>query len=319
MTDQDLNAAALVACINRERTARQLAPLEAWPALHELAELQAHHMANLDRTTLQPPTGKQVAYQMVDLARAKGYQAQAIDWAAAVAPTATRAAAGWILSPVMRAQLLEPDLRHIGAAAAMSPTGQVYWSAVFGIPAHTHTATATPEPDALRQRINHARQPGHPLERLSALDAVAQSQADYQAATDTKTHANPAGHVGDRATAAGYRWAWIAENVAQADTFEQVYQQWRTSPGHWRTMTGTQYRHIGLASAQTANDQIYWAAVFGSGQPNGTPPPPPAPPTPPQPEEPAPAPTTSPNPFLLRLRRLLAWLKAHTTTQDRTP
>lgn len=54
--------------------------------------------------------------------------------------------------------------------------------------------------------------------------------------------------VGDRTTAQGYKWCFIAENIAQGQrSLEEVMAAWVSSKGHYKNMVHKNVREFGLA------------------------------------------------------------------------
>jgi len=72
-------------------------------------------------------------------------------------------------------------------------------------------------------------------------------------------NANGAG-VGDRVTAAGYTWKFVAENIAEGQTTEaQVFDAWLKSEGHCKNMMSANVKEMGAARSG-----VYWTQVFAS-------------------------------------------------------
>jgi len=102
--------------------------------------------------------------------------------------------------------------------------------------------------------------------RLSpALAQAAQAQACFMAQTRNMSHAGAGGStVGDRASAAGYRWTFIAENVAAGHPdARSVFKGWRRSRGHRENMLARPARDIGIGVAEV-DGRLYWAMVLGA-------------------------------------------------------
>jgi uncharacterized protein YkwD len=76
--------------------------------------------------------------------------------------------------------------------------------------------------------------------------------------------------VGDRATAAGYLWRSVGENIAagQPDV-AAVVDAWMKSDGHCANLMNSSYRDIGAAClAGTSNNtyRTYWTQNFGAAR-----------------------------------------------------
>jgi len=74
--------------------------------------------------------------------------------------------------------------------------------------------------------------------------------------------------VGERASAAGYRWQRIGENIAVGqDSPEEVVNGWLDSPGHCANIMSDHYTDMGAAYAVNNDPEtarIYWTQVFGT-------------------------------------------------------
>lgn len=69
----------------------------------------------------------------------------------------------------------------------------------------------------------------------------------------------------DRATAAGYSYSSLGENIAwNQQTPEQVLDCWMRSSGHRANILGRGYTEIGVAVAINERGERYWTQVFGT-------------------------------------------------------
>ncbi|MEL6690357.1 MAG: CAP domain-containing protein, partial [Pseudomonadota bacterium] len=70
--------------------------------------------------------------------------------------------------------------------------------------------------------------------------------------------------VGDRAQSAGYRWRYIAENIASGQRSPgEVMVAWKNSAGHNRTLLNSDGRDIGVAAVRSGRG-IMWVMVLGA-------------------------------------------------------
>lgn len=106
-----------------------------------------------------------------------------------------------------------------------------------------------------------------PLTLSATLTRAALAHAQDMAAHDHFEHAGTNGSTpSQRATAAGYKWRNIAENIAAGPaTADVAVDGWLDSPGHCANIMGAQYAEMGVAYAVNAKSQagIYWAQEFG--------------------------------------------------------
>ena len=82
-------------------------------------------------------------------------------------------------------------------------------------------------------------------------------------------HKQPDGSLpAERATAAGYRWGRVGENIASGQrTALEAVASWLDSPGHCANIMNPAFTDMGAAYAidpQNRNRTIYWTQVFGT-------------------------------------------------------
>lgn len=101
----------------------------------------------------------------------------------------------------------------------------------------------------------------------SRLGVAAQSHANDMAANGFFSHTGSNGStVGSRATAAGYNWSNIGENIARGQPDQQaVLNDWNNSPGHYANNVNPVFDDFGLAKAGNPNAP-YWVLVLGKEQ-----------------------------------------------------
>ncbi len=102
-----------------------------------------------------------------------------------------------------------------------------------------------------------------PVTRSSKLDRAAQRHAEDMLNNGFFSHTGSNGSTaGQRATAAGYRWSTVAENIA-ADyaTKEEALQSWVNSPGHQANNISPNVTNFGFGSAGTGRNKT-WVLMF---------------------------------------------------------
>ena len=78
--------------------------------------------------------------------------------------------------------------------------------------------------------------------------------------------------VGDRLSAAGFKWDAVAENVAVGQkSVEEVVTAWMNSPGHRENLLNGAYERFGYSQATGSDGQIYWTQDFASAMGGFTP------------------------------------------------
>ena len=75
--------------------------------------------------------------------------------------------------------------------------------------------------------------------------------------------------LGSRATAAGYNWSSLGENIAAGySSVSSVMQGWIDSDGHCANLMGSSFTELGAARVDNAAStyRSYWTQVFGRGR-----------------------------------------------------
>jgi len=157
-----------------------------------------------------------------------------------------------------------------GAAAGAAGAAAASGFTVPDFPAGVATSDgfqANPANDAtFATLINGVRTAaGAPVLAYNAqLDQAAQVHANDMLANGFLGHTgSDNSSVGDRATAAGYNWTAIGENVAQGQQNENAaLVAWQNSAGHRANNENPIFEDFGLARAGSGAD-IRWALVLG--------------------------------------------------------
>lgn len=111
--------------------------------------------------------------------------------------------------------------------------------------------------------------PAQPVRWNLRLGQAALAHSDDMADKHYFNHKQPDGTLpADRATAAGYRWRRVGENIASGQrTVEDAVASWLDSPGHCANIMNPDFREMGAAYAinpQNQNRTAYWTQVFGT-------------------------------------------------------
>jgi uncharacterized protein YkwD len=121
-------------------------------------------------------------------------------------------------------------------------------------------------------RVNAARKKAgaQPLRSNGKLDLAAQRHAEDMLARSYFAHASPEKKtVRDRASAAGYDWRRIGENIAEGQfSVDEVMDTWMNSPGHRKNILDPDFRELGvglaLGRSGGGRHRIVWAQAFGT-------------------------------------------------------
>jgi uncharacterized protein YkwD len=109
--------------------------------------------------------------------------------------------------------------------------------------------------------------PTHPVRWEPRLAVAAEQHArDLRDNVGTGSHTGSDGSdVVERVERTGYRWSWVAENVAWSVggemTPDEVVAGWLASPGHCRNILSPNFPETGVGKAGA-----YWVQVFAAPQ-----------------------------------------------------
>ena len=135
------------------------------------------------------------------------------------------------------------------------------------------SATATPiNKTVLLQMVNDARAKGcncgttymppvAPLVWNTQLETAAYNHSNDMFTRNYFSHYSPEGTTaGTRASAAGYRWRALGENIAKGyPTESAVITAWLKSSGHCRNIMNSRFKDMGISRVGS-----YWTQVLGS-------------------------------------------------------
>lgn len=105
-----------------------------------------------------------------------------------------------------------------------------------------------------------------PLTAHARLSAIAQTHSEDMVRRSFFSHRNPDGkQVWHRATAMGYPYRKIAENIAAGQrSAAEVVQGWMDSPGHRANILDGELTQIGVGYAEGGRYGTTWTQVFGT-------------------------------------------------------
>ena len=141
------------------------------------------------------------------------------------------------------------------------------------------TATASAYATALLAAVNDARSvarkcgsTAYPaVGKLALNDSLSLAAQRHSADMATKNYFDHVSRTGsthaDRATAAGYKWRLVGENIAAGHTSASAaLKAWLASPGHCENVMNKSYKDlgVGVASNPTSKYRIYWTQMFGT-------------------------------------------------------
>ena len=164
---------------------------------------------------------------------------------------------------IAAAALTVVPLTASSAALAAPAAPQGAPAAAAAVPAQV-TSEGAQYADTVLNKVNELRSSLNlqPVTRYQELDAVAQDWSEQQAA------ANNMSHRPDFTSAYPSGWTTGSENVAWrtagGDTGAQIFEQWRTSPGHYKNMTDPDVNSIGIGFAQTSDGKWYATQNFAA-------------------------------------------------------
>lgn len=166
-------------------------------------------------------------------------------------------------------------IRRLCTALLATALGSSAWSEAEKPTPSTAPAPAPSVADRILVRTNAARQGVQlpPLQSDPKLTAAARQLADFMARTGAFSHQADGRSPDQRVSAQGYRWTYVAENIAfqsglngsSADRAAQAFlNQWWNSPGHRVNILSRQVTHIGIATAVAPSGAMYAVQVFAA-------------------------------------------------------
>ena len=164
---------------------------------------------------------------------------------------------------IAAAALTVVPLTASSAALAAPAAPQGAPAAAAAVPAQV-TSEGAQYADTVLNKVNELRSSlgRQPVTRYQELDAVAQDWSEQQAA------ANNMSHRPDFTSVYPKGWTTGSENVAWrtagGDTGALIFEQWLTSPGHYKNMTDPDVNSIGIGFAQTSDGRWYATQNFAA-------------------------------------------------------
>lgn len=217
--------------------------------------------------------------QLQQALQQNGYQAAAVQLIRVTGPDSAEAAMA-MLRNAYCAQLLDAQFADVGVLHEGNS-----WQVVLGralLPARL--GDWQEEGKAILAAVNEARstprrcgeQPFDAAEPLTWSDPLGQAALAHSrdmAMNSLFSHqGSDRSLVGARATAAGYAWTVIGENIAAGQgKAQQVVEGWLASPSHCYNLMNPDFREMGAAYASNPQSQatIYWTQVFGAAGRSG--------------------------------------------------
>jgi len=119
-------------------------------------------------------------------------------------------------------------------------------------------------PELMLQLVNNERKKAgrDPLVIDNRLKKAAQLHTDFMVRTNTLTHDDEAGDLGQRIKAQGFTFATAGENIAQGfgtNEEKRVMDAWMDSQGHRENILGKDFTHFGVGFG----GGTFWTQVFG--------------------------------------------------------
>ena len=117
--------------------------------------------------------------------------------------------------------------------------------------------------------VERTKQGLNPVTWNDKLASAIENHCKDMIANNYFEHVSPSGSTpGDRATAAGYRWLRVGENIAKGQTTPQeVVNAWMNSPHHRDNILNPDFTELGVALEYDAQGVPYWGQLFGTPMP----------------------------------------------------
>lgn len=265
----------LLRLLNAERQRVGAPPLRLSPALSRAAEEHAAEVAARGSAQLRAGSTEAMRQRL----KRVGYEAHS--WTERLAatpddvPTLLR---DWRQSdPESYRRILASEVRDLGIGLDRL-RGTPLYVFLFAVPEGDYFARNTSGLRDLERvraemlaRVNDARRKAgaSPLRSNALLDKAAQRHSEDMLARGYFAHENPEGKtVSERATAAGYGWRTIGENIAEGQfSVDEVMDTWLRSPGHRRNILDPDFKELGTGLALGRSGGTYrvvWTQAFGT-------------------------------------------------------
>jgi uncharacterized protein YkwD len=265
----------LLAAVNALRTGSGLAPLRAEPALVRVASRAASSAAAAGTLTVDGVNPTDLSSQI----RAAGYQPHVWRQRLVQGPRDAEAVLRhWRESdPGTFAEVVLGDFEALGAAR--SAADPPVWSLFVALPRRTwEERQAAPLDDlagvraTILDHVNVARAAAGrvPVVAEERLTAAAQEHARDMLARGFYDHTSPEGDgPAQRARTVGYRWRFVAENIAKGlIRHDEVVGRWMGSSGHRRNILDSRAREVGIGVAWGVDRDgrvvALWVLLLGS-------------------------------------------------------
>ena len=154
------------------------------------------------------------------------------------------------------------------------------WLTVTGaLLAGPMSATADDPPDKLKVELsrsekaildltNQAREKAKlaPLKPHPVLCQMARAHSKNMAMQEKLAHELDGKDPGKRAQDAGYKFAYLGENIAAGDDLSaaEAFKLWMNSPQHKDNMLKPEFNQIGIGIYKNDKGQVYYTQVFGT-------------------------------------------------------
>lgn len=279
LSGNDAATAELLAAVNALRASAGLAPLLPDSALAAVARRTADEAVARGTLAVDGVDPMQLTYQL----RAAGYRPHA--WRQRVVQGPADAAAvlrHWReTDPATFSQVVLGDFEVLGAARAAGAEPPL-WAFFVALPQGTwerRRGARLDDLDAVRatvlHQVNSARAEAGlpPLAVEPRLTAAAQEHAGDMLRREFYDHRSPGGGgPPSRARAAGYRYRWVAENIAKGLFVEdEVVPRWMASSGHRRNILDPHAVEagIGVAWGEQRDGEVValWVLLLGAPAP----------------------------------------------------
>jgi uncharacterized protein YkwD len=125
----------------------------------------------------------------------------------------------------------------------------------------------TVQEKAVLERTNQERAKENlpALKPSPLLFKVARAHSANMAKQEKMDHVLDGKKPHERVQDAGYRFAWVGENVAAGTNLapKEAMDLWMNSEGHRGNILGKDYDEIGIGLARTEKGDVYYTQVFG--------------------------------------------------------
>jgi uncharacterized protein YkwD len=249
--------ATLIDAHNRVRQEHGLPPLQPQPQLMAAAREHARYMAESETTAHRGRGGSMPAQRV----QQQGYTYITVaENVASGQSTSEKVLDAWMHSPPHRHNILG-DFAEIGAARVIGGDQRPYWCVVFGTPMPNLDPQQATQTLVMLLNQKRAEADLAPLQAVSQLSMVAETQARDMAAHDA-LQPQTGSQLGEQLAQVGYPYQQVSQAVASGSPTPEAVVAYLMESAPYRDRVLGAYTDVGVGYATADSGTPYWNIIF---------------------------------------------------------